>query len=127
MATEVDWEHVPGVKEQQEASGKKTKSKYLVKVGVTRKFLVPSTDTQVEGFISLPQPLYLDGMKPNNVSGETEYAAQLACGNTLLEQLLKKAETLKPGEEISTQLEVKIYRKKEEVSQTADMDFTDLF
>lgn len=102
------------------------KSKFFVRIGITKKFLVPSTDTQVEGFIALPQPLYLDGMKKNTVNGESEYATQLACGNALLEQLLKKAENLKPGEDFETQLKVRIYRRKEDVAQTSEMDFSDV-
>lgn len=126
VMTDIDWSKVPGVQQAQDGT-KKEKSKYFIRIGVTKKFLVPSTDTQVEGFISLPQVLYLDGMKPNNVNGDSEYAAQLACGNTLLEQLLKKAEELEPGGELVTQLQVKIVRRKEEVAQTADIDFSDIF
>ena len=103
------------------------KSKFYLKVGVNQEFYVPSTDNKTKAFIALPQPLYLDGMKKNQINGESEYATQLACGNSLLEALLKKAETLKPGEEITTKLEVRIYRRKEEVSQTADVKFDNLF
>ena len=103
------------------------KSKFFVKVGCVKKFTVPSTDTTVEGFVSLPQALFLDGMRKNQVNGESEYATQLACGNSLLGALLKQAGKLKPGEEMVTKLQVRIYRKKEEVEQTAEMDFSDMF
>lgn len=108
------------------ANNEKTKSKYFIRIGTTKKFVVPSNDMTVEGFISLPQCLYLDGMKKNTINGDSEYATQLACGNTLLEQLLKKAETLKPGEDFETQLKVRIFRRKEDVAQTTQMDFSDV-
>ena len=107
--------------------GDKKKSDFYIRIGTVKKFTVPSTDTTVEGFISLPQPLYLDGMRKNQVNGESEYATQLACGNSLLEALLEQAKKLKPGEDMTTHLEVRIFRKKEEVAQTSEMDFSDLF
>lgn len=105
----------------------KEKSKFYLKVGAVKKVYVEETDTTSELFVALPQPLYLDNMKKNLVNGKSEFATMLANGNALLEQLLKKAEALKPGEEFSTKLEVRIYRRKEnDTPQTGEVDFSDV-
>lgn len=105
----------------------KPKSDFILQVGIEKEFYVPSTDSKVKGFIALPQPLYLDGMRKNQVNGDSEFATQLACGNSLLEAILKKVDSLKPGEEMTTNLQVRIRRRKEDVSQTADMNFDEIF
>lgn len=105
----------------------KEKSKFYIKIGATKKIYTEETDTTSELFVTLPQPLYLDSMKKNLINGKSEYANMLANGNALLEQLLKKAESLKPGEDFTTHLEVRVYRRKEnDTPQTGDVDFSDV-
>lgn len=102
------------------------KSKFLLKVGVETEVYYPSTDTKEKAFISVPQPLYLDTMRQNTVSGEGDFQCILANGNKLLGSLLKKAETLKPGEEYVTNLKVVLYRRKESNTQETSETFDDL-
>lgn len=102
------------------------KSKYLLKVGIETEVYFPSSDTREKTFISIPQPLYLDSMKQNTVTGEGDFQCVLANGNKLLASLLKKAETLKPGEEYVTNLKVKLYRRKESNAQETSETFDDL-
>lgn len=102
------------------------KSKFLLKVGVETEVYFPSTDTREKAFISVPQPLYLDTMRQNTVSGEGDFQCLLANGNKLLGSLLKKAESLKPGEEYVTNLKVVLYRRKEANAQETSETFDDL-
>jgi hypothetical protein len=106
-------------------SQEKSKSNYLIKVGVEKEVYVSVTDKMEKMFIALPQPLYLDGMKKNQVSGEGEFQTLLANGNSLLESLLRKANTLKPGEECVTKLQVRIYRRKDEKPTVTGESFDD--
>ena len=84
------------------------KSEYMLLIGTN--FLNEETD-QYE-FISLPQPVGLDTMKMANVSGEGEFQELLCKRNDLLEQLLKLAKEINPGETQEVKLSVKIYRRK---------------
>ncbi len=102
------------------------KSKYLLKVGVETDVYFPSSDTKETAFISIPQALFLDSMKQNTVTGEGDYQCLLTNGNKLLASLLKKAETLKPGEEYVTNLKVKLYRRKETNTQETSETFDNL-
>lgn len=85
-------------------------SEFYLLVG--KKVLNPETD-EIE-FIQIPQPLYLDTMKRNTVSGEGAFQELLLAQNDLLDDLLDNAKVyLKPGEQIEDdELIVKICRKK---------------
>lgn len=91
-----------------------TKSEFYLRVG--QEILNQESDSMV--FISLPQPLYLDSMRKNRVSGEGEFQDLLDGGNDLLNQLLEEAATqLEPGESKEIPLKVVLCRRKATVER----------
>lgn len=84
------------------------KSEYMLLIGTN--YLNEETDEYE--FVSLPQPVGLDTMKMASVSGEGEFQELLCKRNDLLEQLIKLAKEVNPGESQEVKLTVKIYRRK---------------
>ena len=91
-----------------------TKSEFYIRIGQD----VLNQETDSMDFISLPQPLYLDSMRKNRVSGEGEFQDLLDKGNALLEQLLEEAANqLEPGESKEIPLKVVVCRRKTQVER----------
>ena len=61
---------------------------------------VHDDETDELKFVALPQPLYLDTMRRNQIRGEGDFQELLCLGNDMLNCLLADAEQLKPGEDV---------------------------
>lgn len=86
-----------------------TKSEFSIQIGYEK----ANEEKPEPDRVTLPQPLFLDNMKPNTISGEGEFQELLCCGNDLLEDILDKARAkLAPGECKELPLKVWVYRKK---------------
>lgn len=67
-----------------------------------------------DAFVSLPFGLALDTMRKLEPKGQSDFAMLQAAQNDLLEQLLSKAEELKPGEAEVFTLQVQLRRTADE-------------
>ncbi len=86
------------------------KSEFQLQVGYDKE----NEEKPEPDFVKVPQPLFLDTMKPNTISGEGEFQELLCLGNDLREQLLEIAKAkLAPGESMEIPgLKVRLYRKR---------------
>lgn len=74
---------------------------------------VHDDETDELKFVALPQPLYLDTMRRNQIRGEGDFQELLCLGNDMLNCLLADAEQLKPGEDVDLEeIVVKLVRTK---------------
>jgi hypothetical protein len=99
------------------ASTERKPSDFWLNVGITVETGKSDDPTK---FISLPQGIALDDMKPQVVRGNNvEFQQMVQTKNALLDELQKAAATLKPGERLVVPLEVELYRRAEP-EQTGD-------
>lgn len=99
-------------------AGSRKPSDFWLNVGVT----IPGGGKDgADLFISLPNGLALDDMKPTKVSGNnSEWIALAQAKNAFLEEVQKAAAGLKPGERVVVPMfTVELYRRAEP-SQIAD-------
>lgn len=101
-------------------SSEPVKSEFFIKIG---KEHLNSNNDKIE-LITLPQPLFLDSMKKNEIYGTGDFQEALCAGNDLLDQILKLAQNdLQPGEEAELDLKVIVCRRK--TSQTSEHETVD--
>lgn len=77
-------------------------------------------DTNENIFVSLPNGLALDTMKPKALGSTERYNNMVSAGNDLMTELQELAQDLEPGEWVTVQLEVQILRRKEKVAPAAN-------
>lgn len=96
------------------------KAKVWANIGYTVDTVYDDSGENISRFVSLPVNLAIDTMDQLKINSQNQsYNDFQSARNSLLDQLLEKANELQPGESTIVNLEVQLFRSNQQVEPTS--------